>query len=76
MTEPHGGATAVMMRRDGSGLRQDRRSLLCPRSPRHHQVPTLVIALAVLDITWRFKIPEPLLIATGAAAGLIIVSLR
>ena len=39
-------------------------------------VPTLVIALAVLDITWRFKIPEPLLIAAGAAAGLIIVSLR
>jgi chromate transporter len=38
--------------------------------------PTLVIALAVLGITWRFKIPEPLLIAAGAAAGLIIVSLR
>ena len=39
-------------------------------------VPTLVIALAVLGITWRFRIPEPLLIAAGAAAGLIIVSLR
>jgi chromate transporter len=39
-------------------------------------VSTLVIALAVLGITWRFKIPEPLLIAAGAAAGLIIVSLR
>jgi chromate transporter len=39
-------------------------------------VPTLLIALAVLGITWRFKMPEPLLIAAGAAAGLIIVSLR
>ena len=36
-------------------------------------VPTLLIGLAVLGITWRFKIPEPLLIAAGAAAGLIIV---
>jgi chromate transporter len=39
-------------------------------------VPTLCIGLAVLGITWRFKIPEPLLIAAGAAADLIIVSLR
>ena len=39
-------------------------------------VPTLVIGLAVLGITLRFKVPEPLLIAAGAAAGLIIVSLR
>ena len=39
-------------------------------------VPTILIALAVLGITWRFKVPEPLLIAAGAAAGLIIVSLR
>ena len=39
-------------------------------------VPTLCIGLAVLGITWRFKIPEPLLIAAGAAAGLIFVSLR
>ena len=39
-------------------------------------VPTLLIALAVLGMTWRFKVPEPLLIAAGAAAGLIIVSLR
>jgi chromate transporter len=38
--------------------------------------PTLLIGLAVLGITWRFKVPEPLLIAVGAAAGLIIVSLR
>ena len=39
-------------------------------------VPTLLIALAVLGITWRFKVPEPLLIAAGAAAGLVIISLR
>jgi len=39
-------------------------------------VPTMLIALAVLGITWRFKVPEPLLIAAGAAAGFIIVSLR
>jgi chromate transporter len=36
-------------------------------------VPTLLIGLAVLGITWRFRIPEPVLIAAGAAAGLIIV---
>jgi chromate transporter len=39
-------------------------------------VPTLLIGLVVLGITWRFKIPEPLLIAAGAAAGFLIVSLR
>ena len=35
-------------------------------------VPTLCIALAVLGITLRFKVPEPLLIAAGAVVGLII----
>jgi chromate transporter len=39
-------------------------------------VPTLAIGLAVLGVTWRFKVPEPLLIAAGAAAGLVITSLR
>jgi chromate transporter len=39
-------------------------------------VPTLLIGLAVLGVTWRFKVPEPLLITAGAVAGLIIVSLR
>ena len=39
-------------------------------------VPTLLIALAVLGVTWRFRIPEPLLIGAGAAVGLIIISLR
>jgi hypothetical protein len=32
--------------------------------------------LASLGILWRFKVPEPVLIAAGAAAGLVIVSLR
>src|SRR5213594_3376532 len=39
-------------------------------------VPTLVIGLAALLLAWRFKIPEPVLIAAGAAAGLLVFSLR
>jgi chromate transporter len=39
-------------------------------------VPTLLIALAALGAALRFKIPEPLLIAAGAAAGVVIFSLR
>jgi chromate transporter len=39
-------------------------------------VPTLVIAATALVVAWRFKVPEPLLIAAGAAAGLVIFSLR
>jgi chromate transporter len=39
-------------------------------------VPTLVIAAVALGVAWRFKVPEPLLIAAGAAAGLVIFSLR
>jgi chromate transporter len=39
-------------------------------------VPTLAIGAAALVVAWRFKIPEPLLIAAGAAAGLIIFALR
>ena len=35
-------------------------------------VPTALIALAALGVTWRFKVPEPLLIAAGAAVGLLI----
>jgi len=35
-------------------------------------VPTVLIALAVLGISWRFKVPEPLLIAAGAVVGIII----
>jgi chromate transporter len=39
-------------------------------------VPALLIAAAALGVIWRFKVPEPLLIAGGAAAGLLIVWLR
>jgi len=39
-------------------------------------VPTLVIGAVALVVAWRFKVPEPVLIAAGAAAGLVIVSLR
>jgi chromate transporter len=39
-------------------------------------VPTLVIGAAALVVAWRFKVPEPVLIAAGAAAGLVIFSLR
>jgi len=38
--------------------------------------PTLLIAAAALGAAWRFKIPEPLLIAAGAAAGLLVTILR
>ncbi|MBI4636070.1 MAG: chromate transporter [Candidatus Rokubacteria bacterium] len=38
--------------------------------------PTLLIALAALGVTWRFKLPEPLLIAAGALVGLLIFSAR
>ena len=35
-------------------------------------IPTVLIALIALGILWRFKLPEPVLIAAGAAAGLVI----
>jgi chromate transporter len=35
-------------------------------------LPTLLIALVALGIVWRFKLPEPILIAAGAAVGLLI----
>ncbi len=41
-----------------------------------YDVPTLVIGATALAVAWRFKVPEPLLIAAGAAAGLIIFALR
>ena len=41
-----------------------------------YDVPTLVIGVTALAVAWRFKIPEPLLIAAGAAAGLIIFAIR
>jgi chromate transporter len=39
-------------------------------------LPTLVIATAALVVVGRVKIPEPLLIVAGAAAGLIILAVR
>ncbi len=39
-------------------------------------IPTAVIALVALGIVWRLKVPEPILIAAGAAAGLLIFSIR
>jgi chromate transporter len=39
-------------------------------------VPTLLIAVAALAASLRFKVPEPLLIAGGAVAGFLIVALR
>jgi hypothetical protein len=39
-------------------------------------VPTLVIGATALAVAWRFKVPEPVLIAAGAAAGLVISTLR
>jgi chromate transporter len=38
--------------------------------------PTLLMALGALAILWRFKVPEPVLILTGAAAGLLVVWAR
>jgi chromate transporter len=39
-------------------------------------VPTLLIALVALGVIWRFRVPEPLLIAAGAAAGVLILWTR
>jgi chromate transporter len=39
-------------------------------------VPTLVIGAVALVVAWRFKVPEPMLIAAGAAAGLVIFASR
>ncbi|MBI4246324.1 MAG: chromate transporter [Candidatus Rokubacteria bacterium] len=35
-------------------------------------VPTLLIFLVALVVSWRVKLPEPVLIAAGAAAGILI----
>ena len=36
-------------------------------------VPTALVALAVLALLWRVRVPEPLVIAGGAVVGLLIV---
>ncbi len=35
-------------------------------------LPALAVALVALGITWRFRLPEPVLIAGAGAAGLLI----
>ena len=37
-----------------------------------YDVPTAAIALASLAVLWRFKIPEPLLVAAAGAIGLVV----
>jgi chromate transporter len=39
-------------------------------------LPTVLIVVVAFGITWRFKVPEPVLIAAGATAGLIIFAFR
>lgn len=39
-------------------------------------LPTLLIGITALGVAWRFKIPEPVLIAAGAVVGLVIFALR
>lgn len=39
-------------------------------------VPTLLIALTALGVTWGFRLPEPVLIAIGATAGVAVTWLR
>jgi chromate transporter len=41
-----------------------------------YDVPTLLIGAAALTVVWRLKVPEPLLIAAGAAVGLLIFWVR
>jgi len=38
--------------------------------------PTVLIGVAALALAWRFKVPEPLLITAGAAAGFVIFAVR
>ena len=39
-------------------------------------IPTLCIAVLALGLGWRFKVPEPVLIAGGAVAGLLVIWAR
>jgi len=41
-----------------------------------YDLPTALIALAALGLIWRFKPPEPVLIAAGALTGVLIVWAR
>jgi chromate transporter len=37
-----------------------------------HDIPTAVIALVTLAVLWRYRIPEPLVVAAAAAVGLAL----
>jgi chromate transporter len=39
-----------------------------------YDVPTAVVALATLAVLWRFKVPEPIVVAAAAVLGLIAYS--
>jgi chromate transporter len=39
-------------------------------------LPTALLALAAFGLLWRFRIPEPILIAGAGAVGLLVFSLR
>ena len=67
----------VRGRGHGGGVRHHRRRLLRPRPARHRRRADAADRRSPPSaVAWRFKVPEPLLIAAGAAAGLIIFSLR
>jgi chromate transporter len=39
-------------------------------------VPTMVLFIAALAILWRWKVPEPALVAASAAVGLMLFAAR
>ena len=41
-----------------------------------YDVPTAAVALVSLAVLWRFKVPEPILVAAAGAAGLLAFALR
>jgi len=46
------------------------------QGPGAAEMPFLQTVASALAVAWRFKVPEPILIAAGALAGIIIVSFR
>jgi chromate transporter len=63
-----GGVTAASGAIAGACYVQARRAVT--------DIPKLLIDLVARGNVWRFKVPEPVLIAAGAAAGLLIFSIR
>ena len=41
-----------------------------------YDVPTAAVAVVSLAVLWRFKVPEPVLVAAAGAAGLLAFALR